>query len=783
MKRIALIVAALALGMAASAQVYDYPFQNPDLPREERIDDLLSRLTLEEKVGMMMNSARGVERLGIPAYNWWNEALHGVARAGLATVFPQAIGLAATFDPETQYETFSIVSDEARAKYHQALREGMHAQYYGLTFWTPNINIFRDPRWGRGQETYGEDPYLTSQMGLATVRGLQGDDPDYFKAHACAKHFAVHSGPESTRHKFDARVSQTDLWETYLPAFKALVTEGNVQEVMGAYNRYEGDPCCGSERLLGDILREKWGYTGLVVSDCGAINDFYNETAHAVYPDAQVSSAVAVKTGTDLECGGCYSSLPAAVLAGQITEAEIDVSVRRLLKSRFELGMFDPDERVPYASIPYDVVDSDAHKAQALKEARESIVLMKNAGVLPLKPQNVKKIAVIGPNADDESMLMGNYNGTPSSSVTILQSIKDAYPEAEVTYERGCDLVEGWVHVDRTINPAEVEEWMGIPAGSLNSRSLNRGGFDADFMKKLDEFRAAQELKAPKPIPAEAYTPEALAELASRAADADVIVFVGGLAPTLEGEQMRVDLEGFLGGDRLTIELPEIQSRVLKALHATGTPVVFVMCTGSAIGLEANESDYDALVNAWYGGQAAGTAVAEVLSGAVNPSGKLPVTFYKSTAQLPDFENYDMAGRTYRYMKEQPLYSFGFGLSYTKFVLRGARLSARKASAGESVTVKVKVRNAGKMDGDEVVQVYVQRLDDPSAPVKSLKGFKRVSVSSGSSKAVSIELPASAFEYYDEAVDGLSVKSGKYRILVGNSSCDKSLKALKFKLI
>ena len=764
-----MFAAAAALMMAmpgANAQVLTY--LDPELPREQRIEDLLSRLTLEEKVGMMMNSSKPVERLGIPAYDWWNEALHGVARAGLATVYPQAIGMAATFDPEGLQEAFTLISDEARAKYNDSVSKDIRQKYYGLTFWTPNINIFRDPRWGRGQETYGEDPFLTSRMGVAVVRGLQGDNPDYYKTHACAKHFAVHSGPEWNRHKFDVTVSERDLWETYLPAFKALATEAGVREFMGAYNRYDGSPCCGSELLLKDILRGRWAFDGLVVSDCGAINDFYVTGAHEVCPDAASSSARAVLTGTDIECGSSYVSLMEAVREGLIEEKDIDVSIRRILRGMFELGMFDPAERVPWSSLPYSIVDCAEHRENALSMARKSVVMLKNeGGLLPIRPSSVKKIAVIGPNANDARMMLGNYNGIPSSTVTVLQGIREAYPDAEVMYERGCDLVEGHAFVDpRAVKGYNTEIFMGL--SEEEAAALRQ--------KQQDEIDAT------KPIPSENYSDEAMSALAARAGEADVIFFVGGLSAFVEGEEMPMKIDGFSGGDRTKIELPEIQGRMLKYLHSTGKPVVFVLCSGSAMGLEQNEADYDALLCAWYPGQDGGRAVADIVSGKVSPSGKLPVTFYKSTAQLPDFENYDMEGRTYRYMKEEPLYPFGYGLSYARISYGRGRLSARKVGEGESVSIRVKLRNRSKVDADEVVQVYVRRPGDDSTPVKTLKGFRRVSLKAGERKTVTIELPASSFEYYDVVKDDLAVRKGKYRILYGSSSSDRDLKCLKMRV-
>ena len=745
MKRLVILLTALLAAGSINAQ--EHPFNDPKLPVDQRIEDLLGRLTLEEKVGMMMNGSAGVERLGIPDYNWWNEALHGVARAGIATVFPQAIGMAATFDPEEHLRTFTVISDEARAKYNQAIREGQHKQYYGLSFWTPNINIFRDPRWGRGQETYGEDPYLTSVMGKAAVFGLQGDDDTYFKSHACAKHFAVHSGPESLRHSFDVTVSSRDLWETYLPAFEALVTEANVQEVMGAYNRYAGKPCCSSDFLLMDILRKRWNFQGMVVSDCGAITDFFAKGAHLTHKDAASASADAARTGTDVECGSNYSTLIEAVRNGYITEDEIDVNMRRIIKGWIDLGILDHKDSTPWADLPYSIVASEAHARQALTVARKSMVLLKNDDVLPLNKDKIRKIAVLGPNATDSTMMLGNYNGDPTHVVTILDGIRAAFPDAEVTYERGCDLVEGFISVPKAprtgMDMAELARQMGLKA-----------------------------------IPSENYTDEALKNLAERAAQADVIIFAGGISPAVEGEELKTTVDGFAGGDRERIELPEVQGKVLKALHNTGKPVVFVLCTGSAIALEQNEKDYDALICAWYGGQEGGTAVADVISGIYNPSGRLPLTFYRSTDQLPDFLDYSMDDRTYRYMTESPLYYFGYGLSYTTFGYGNAKLSSGKIRNGKSVTVSVKVTNTGDLAGHESVQVYVKRLNDENAPVKALKGLKMIYLNPGESKTVKIELPASSFEYYDGYADDLTVKSGDYRIMVGSSSRDEDLTSL-----
>ncbi len=716
---ISLYVLLAMLSANGQPQSQNLPFRDPALSTEKRIDDLLERLTLEEKVMQMMDKTPAIERLGIPVYNWWNEALHGVARTGLATVFPQAIALAATFDEKAMFETFTVISDEARAKYHNYQKEKKFDRYKGLTFWTPNINIFRDPRWGRGMETYGEDPYLTARMGVAAVKGLQGDDPKYFKSFACAKHFAVHSGPESNRHSFNVRVSDRDLWQTYLPAFEALVKEGNVQQVMCAYNRFEDKPCCGSDKLLVDILRNNWGYKGIVVSDCGAIDDFYKidtrTPRHDTHPDAPTASADAVLNGTDVECGSSYNSLMGAVKKGLIKESELDVSLRRLFQGRFELGMFDPDELVKWSKIPYSVVDCQENRDKALKMARESMVLLKNKNnTLPLS-KKIKTIAVVGPNANDSIMLWANYNGFPSKTVTILQGIKNKLPNSTIIYDKGC---------------------------------RHTGEVNADSMKLA----------------------------VSKVKNADVILFVGGISPRLEGEEMRVTVEGFKGGDRTNIEIPAVQKEMVKALKATGKPVIYVLCTGSALALNWEEANVDAILNAWYGGEAAGTAVADILFGDYNPAGRLPVTFYKSIDQLPGFEDYSMKERTYRYMTESPLYPFGYGLSYTKFAYKSAKLSKSVICQTDSVIFTVEVQNTGKRDGDEVVQIYLRNPNDPNGPLKALKGFRRVSTNAGESQKVSFVLAPETFNSFNDQTQKFEILPGKYGLLYGGSSDDKSLK-------
>lgn len=837
----------LLLFASCESKQENYPFRNPDLPIEERIDDLLSRLTPEEKVGQMMNQTPAVERLGIPEYDWWNEALHGVARAGRSTVFPQSIAMASTFDDEALYKTFCMVSDEARAKYHRYQKNKEYDRYKGLTFWTPNINIFRDPRWGRGMETYGEDPYLTSRLGLAVIKGLQGDNPKYLKTHACAKHYAVHSGPERKRHQFNVEPTPRDLWQTYLPAFETAVKEGKVQEVMCAYNRFEGKPCCSSDRLLIDILRNSWGYKNIIVTDCGAIGDFYGKGAHETHPDGESASADAVLSGTDLECGDHYKKLINVIQKGLITEKDLDVSLRRLLKGRFELGMFDPDERVPYSQIPYSVVESPEHVQMALEMARKSMVLLKNKdNILPLS-KSVQKVAVVGPNAVDSIMQWGNYNGFPSHTETILEGIRKKIPDAEIIYEQGCnhndDFVvydlgnymvtpEGKGFLSEFFNNTEFE---GEPVyeGLVDQLHYTTGG-DTQFAPRVNPtnfsarfnsvfecpltddvvFRVSANeafrlyiggekvaeqweseyggertytLKAEKgkkyPIQIEYMQRLGSADLnfqigtrrpvdyvatVSKVKEADVIIYVGGISPRMEDE----------GRDRSDIELPEVQQKMIKALKATGKPVVYVLCTGSALALNWEEANVDAILNAWYGGQEGGTAVGDILFGDYNPSGRLPITFYKSVKQLPDLEDYHMEGHTYRYMKDTPLYPFGYGLSYTSFAYQNAKLSSDKILKGQSVTLSLEVANTGKRDGDEIVQVYIKNPNDPKGPIKTLKAFARLSVKAENTQKVNIELTPEAFYSFNDNTQDFEIRSGKYQILYGGSSADKDLHAI-----
>ena len=655
------LLALLPLGYAQSPP----PYKNPNLPIETRVNDLVSRMTLEEKVLQMQNAAPAIERLGVPAYDWWNEALHGVARAGYATVFPQAIGLAATWDTKLMHEVADVISTEARAKHHEFVRNNQHARYQGLTFWSPNINIFRDPRWGRGQETYGEDPYLTARLGVEFVKGLQGNDPRYFKVIATPKHYAVHSGPEPERHGFDAKAMERDLRETYLPAFRATIVEGKAYSVMCAYNRTNDEPCCANKKLMTDILRGEWGFNGYVVSDCGAIRDIWE--GHKFVKTEVEASALAVRAGTDLTCGKEYASLIQAVKQGLITEAEIDTALKRLMTARFRLGMFDPPEMVQYARIPFSQNDTPEHRGLALQSARESIVLLKNANrTLPLR-KDLKSIAVIGPNADVPEVLWGNYNGRPSRLITPLAGIKNAVSaNTKVVYAPGSTL-----------------------AGE-SSQAM------------IDE-----------------------AVKAAREADASILVL--GLSARLEGEEMKVEVPGFRGGDRTDISLPQPQEALLKAVVATGKPVVVVLLSGSALAVNWANENASAILEAWYPGGEGGTAIADVLFGDYNPAGRLPVTFYKSVDQLPPFTDYSMQGRTYRYFKGEPLYPFGFGLSYTKFAYSNLRVKSVKI--GEPVKVTVDVTNAGERDGDEVVQLY---LTDVAAsapvPIKTLVGFERISL-------------------------------------------------------
>jgi beta-glucosidase len=699
-----------------------FPFQDPDRTLEERVRDLVSRMTLEEKVSQLVYAAKEIPRLGIPEYNWWNECLHGVGRAGVATVFPQAIGMAASFDTTLLEGVATAISDEARAKHHEASRQGFRRQYRGLTYWTPNVNVFRDPRWGRGQETYGEDPHLAGRMGVAFVRGLQGDDPRYLKLVATPKHYAVHSGPEALRHHFDARVGEQDLRETYLPAFRDCVVEGKAGSVMGAYSRTNGAPCCAHPVLLGRVLRGEWGFDGFVVSDCGAIRDFHAH--HTVTATPEQSSALAVREGCDLECGMEYPALVEAVRQGLIGESQIDLAVSRLMRARMRLGMFDPEERVAYARIPYEVVECAEHRRLALAMARESLVLLKNDdGILPLR-RDIPSIAVIGPNADDREVLLGNYNGFPSRSSTILDGIRAAVsPATRVWYAAGCDIVKN-----------EDTVW----------------GVRAD-----DGFG------------------EALAAVER----SEVAVLVLGISNRIEGEEGAASQSQW-HGDRIRIDLPAIQQRLVSAVAAKGKPMVIVLLTGSPLAIPREHELAKAVLVAWYPGQTGGDAVADVLFGAANPAGRLPVTWVRSVEQLPPFTDYAMKGRTYRFLEEEPLYPFGYGLSYTTFAYGSPALAARAITTGEPLDLSIEVTNTGALAGDEVVQVYLSDLEASVRVARwKLVGFARVPLEPGETKTVPFSVASRSMAVVDERGRHV-VEPGRFRLHVGGRQPDRRSAAL-----
>jgi beta-glucosidase len=692
-------------------------WKDPAQPVDARVRDLVSRLSLSEKAAQLCNAAPGVPRLGLPAYDYWNECLHGVARSGVATVFPQAIGLAATWNTNLLHEVAEVISTEGRAKHHEYARQhhGDSSRYYGLTFWTPNINIFRDPRWGRGQETYGEDPFLTARLGVAFIQGLQGDDSKYFKAVACAKHFAVHSGPESGRHVFDASVPERDFYETYLPQFEAAVREGRVGSVMGAYNRVYGEPACSSSLLLEDLLRRQWGFQGHVVSDCGAIHDIFAN--HKRVASREEAVARAIQAGCDLCCGTEYTSVIQTVRQGLLKPAELDRALGRILEARFRLGLFDPADRVAYARIAKSENDTPEHEALALRAARESMVLLKNEDCLPLDRSKIKRLAVIGANADSAEMLAGNYNGDAARPVTILSGIKAlAGKGIEVVYDPGCPLAMEKGRSDDATS--------AVFAGALRA-----------------------------------------------AAGADVVIYVGGLNPRLEGEEMPVNYVGFNGGDRTDIALPAIQQALLESIAKLGKPVVFVNCSGSAVAMPWAAEHVPAILQAWYPGEQGGRAVAEVLFGDCNPAGRLPITFYRNTADLPPFEEYSMVNRTYRYFTGKPLFAFGHGLSLTRFDYVTAKLKQTKLGKGDSAKLMVTLKNTGNLDGDEVVQVYYRHLGSTQPQLRmALCAFTRVSVPKQKSAAVSLEIPAERLRYWDAQRKAYVIEPGSYEFLVGGAS-------------
>ena len=752
-KRIPALVLGTLWAVAALAQ--PYPYQNKNLSPEQRAADLIGRLTLEEKASLTMHASPAIPRLGIKQYNWWSEALHGIARNGSATVFPQPIGMAASFDETLVEEVFNAASDEARVKYLETADNVK--VYQGLTFWTPNINIFRDPRWGRGMETYGEDPFLTGRLGMAVVRGLQGpEDSPVRKAHACAKHYAVHSGLESNRHRFDAQISERDLRETYLPAFKDLVTKAHVQEIMTAYNRFRGEPCAASSYLVDKILRGEWGYQGMVVSDCWAIPDFYEQGRHDFTDSPVKAAAMAVHNGLDVECGSTFVYIPAAVEQGLLSERDLDRNLMRILTERFRLG--EMDGASPWDDLDPAIVEGPQHRALSLKMARESLVLLQNKGVLPLHPG--QKVALIGPNADDAEMMWGNYNPVPKSTVTLLDAFKARDPE--LVNFRGCGIIGAEFMPENDpdnrmaqlmqLSPEELEEvakQYAININDVKAYARRTKLLHDSFLPKLDE-----------------------ADVLKRLEGIDVVVFAGGISPRLEGEEMPVQLPGFSGGDRTDLELPAVQRRLLQVLHDAGKKVILVNFSGSAIGLVPETASCDAILQAWYPGQEGGTAIVEALYGEFNPSGKLPVTFYRSVDQLPDVEDYNMEGHTYRYFRGTPLFPFGYGLSYTQF-----HYGAGKVHDG---VLEFTVKNTGRRNGTETVQLYVRQPVDAGGPNKTLRAFRRVTVTAGATATVRIPLDDEIFTWWSETAQDMIPVHGEYELLFGGSSADDDLKKLKY---
>ncbi len=858
MKRIfSLIIVTLMAAVSCNSDK-NPRYLNTKLPLEKRVDDLVSRMTLEEKVSQMVYTAVAIDRLGIPEYNWWNECLHGVARAGKATVFPQAIGLAATWDRDLIFKMADVTSTEARAKYNDFQAKGKRGIYQGLTFWSPNINIFRDPRWGRGMETYGEDPYLTGEIGTQFIKGLQGDDPKYFKVIATSKHYAVHSGPEPLRHSFNAVTSDRDFRDTYFPAFKKTIEDGKAYSVMCAYNAYKGLPCCGSDPLLEDLLRNELGFDGYVVSDCWAINDFYN--GPNIVETAAEASAMAVLAGTDLNCGFSYDSLVSAVKQGLISEADLDVSVKRLMTARMKLGMFDPAEDVPWSDLGAEIVACSKHNRVALETARKSMVLLKNENhALPLR-KDLKKIAVIGPNSNDVEVLCGNYNGTPMDPVTPLAGIKERAEEmnAQVRFAVGSPLAEGlpyfeiipesnlYTTADKSVNGLNADyfgntDTGGEPVYSGTDKNIDfnwwdvaprEGLTDDNFSvrwhgylvpEKSGEYAVGCEAKffrlmingeevagndnihhpnkrynnislsagkayeievVMKDVDGDAlchliWSPPAgnMADEAIKTAKwADQVIMFMGLSPRLEGEEMRVEVEGFNGGDRLSLDLPEVQRKLIMDIVATGKPVVLVLLNGSAVSINRENENVPAILEAWYPGETAGTAIADILFGDYNPAGRLPVTFYKSVNDLPSFEDYNMKGKTYRYFEGEVLYPFGYGLSYSDFKYSNLKLDQEVIPAGGSVQVSVDVTNTSDIDGEEVVQFYIHETGtaDPR-PLLDLRGFERVWIKAGETKTVGIRLSEKELAYYNFEKEAYTMVPGQFEIFAGPSSDRKNL--------
>ena len=829
------------------------PYKNTQLTINERVEDLVSRLTLSEKVTQLFNEAAPIDRLGIPAYNWWNECLHGVARAGKATVFPQAIGLSATFDQNLMYRVADAISDEARAKHNYFIANNVRSIYTGLTFWTPNINIFRDPRWGRGQETYGEDPYLTGRMAVNFVKGLQGNDPKYLKTVATAKHYAVHSGPEFSRHIDNVYVNDRDLYDTYLPAFKAVVRDANVQSVMCAYNRFRDKPCCGNDILLSTILRKHFGFTGYVVSDCGAISDFFTKIGHHTVPNSTRAWGWSLSTGTDINCeeGRSFlvNNLDSAIRVGMVNESDINTSLKRLYRARFMLGMFDPDEQVSWSKIPYSAVGSEKNLKLTQEAAEKSLVLLKNNGILPLK--KVNKIALIGPNANNFAILTGNYNGQPIRPITPLKALCEKLGSNNVLYTPGCPIVPGVYTDPEIINPKNLFHnedgritkglkaeyfanpkfegspqkvqidpkidfyWMKSPINSLleeqfsvrwsgilipdHSGAYQFGGnlrvsIDHEVVgtKPVDlvkgkKYEIVADLRVAKSSYANIVEPSANLswtqtsrnfhqEALDDAAISDVVIFCGGISAELEGEEMPLEIDGFSHGDRTNINLPKIQEDLLKDLYKTGKPIIFVNFSGSAIAMNWENQNLPAIVQAFYPGEATGTALTRLLFGEINPSGRLPVTFYKSEKDIPEFSNYDMQGRTYRYFKGTPLYPFGYGLSYTSFEYSNLKTieTAETAETHFPINVTVDVKNTGKMDGEEVVQLYLSNKTTKwIVPQVALKGFKRINLKKGEKQSVTFSLNPEDFAITNSDARQL-VEPGTFEIAVDGKVPDKN---------
>lgn len=843
-------------------------YLNTTFATEERVTDLIARLTLAQKIKLLMHRGLAIDsgEVKVPAYNWWNECLHGVARAGKATVFPQAIGLAATWDTALLYRVASAISDEGRAKYEQFSKQGKRGIYQGLNFWTPNINIFRDPRWGRGMETYGEDPHLTGRLAVSFIKGIQGNHSKYYKAIATIKHFVVHSGPEGTRNSFDASVSDYDLYTTYTPAFEAGIKEAKVYSVMCAYNRFRGEPCCGSSFLMDDLLRKRWGFNGFIVTDCGAVNLFHRKGAHEVVATPEEASALAIKSGVDLECGNTFQALDVAIKKGLVTEAELDVALKRLFTARFKLGFFDDPKANPYTKISYNVVESEAHKKLALESARKSIVLLKNENkTLPLS-NRIKTVAVIGPNADDEEVMLANYHGFPSDVVTPLKGLQKGLPDTKILYAKGSLHVAGVPSLDvvgeqylfTDANGATPgltavyynnNTWQGTPSltrvdkkidfywiNHLPSKAFDRENFSVRWTGYLkapvsgtyslgvygyDQFRllfndsllsnvnsehepqmpykklalqagqlykievrfasskSAPLIKLKWEVPGQNLREEALA----LCKNADAVVMCMGLSPRLEGEEMKdLTADGFLKGDRTKLALPQTQLELIKAVHALGKPVVLVLLNGSAVAINWEAENIPAIVEAWYGGQEGGTAIADVLTGAYNPSGRLPVTFYKSENDLPDFEDYNMQGRTYRYFKGKPLYEFGYGLSYTSFAYSNL-LAKDSYSADEPLTVSIDVKNTGAYDGEEVVQLYL--TDSASAAlgeVHRLKAFQKVFLRKGEKKRVSLRISSGELSIRS-LHSNKSIIPGRINLFVSGGQPKKNAESSNYKQI